>query len=78
MATPSVLEIGVYVGYSAMLWSHATGPDGVVTGLEFSPELAQIARDAVAKQGLDNVEIIVGDAAETYVPSIKHPIRPAR
>ncbi|KND89696.1 putative caffeoyl-CoA O-methyltransferase 2 [Tolypocladium ophioglossoides CBS 100239] len=60
-----VLEIGVYVGYSAMLWAHATGPDGTVTGLEFSPELAQIARDAFAAQGLDNIEIIVGDGAET-------------
>ncbi|POR39174.1 Putative caffeoyl-CoA O-methyltransferase 2, partial [Tolypocladium paradoxum] len=60
-----VLEIGVYVGYSAMVWAHATGPDGLVTGLEFSPELAQIARDAFAAQGLDNINIIVGDGAET-------------
>ncbi|KAG8417999.1 hypothetical protein J3459_006304 [Metarhizium acridum] len=60
-----VLEVGVYVGYSAMLWAHATGPDGLVTGLEYSPELAEIAQDALAKEGINNVEIIVGDAAET-------------
>lgn len=50
-----------------MLWSHATGPDGVVTGLEYSPEIAKIAQDAIAKEGINNVEIIVGNAAETYV-----------
>jgi predicted O-methyltransferase YrrM len=60
-----VLEIGVYVGYSAMLWAHAIGPDGLVTGLEYSPELAAIAQDGLAKEGVSNVEIIVGDAAET-------------
>ncbi|KAH0599831.1 hypothetical protein MHUMG1_02621 [Metarhizium humberi] len=60
-----VLEVGVYVGYSAMLWAHATGPDGLVTGLEYSPELAKIAQDALAKEGINNVEIIVGNAAET-------------
>ncbi|KID87304.1 O-methyltransferase, family 3 [Metarhizium guizhouense ARSEF 977] len=60
-----VLEVGVYVGYSAMLWAHATGPDGLVTGLEYSPELAEIAQDALAKEGINNVEIIVGNAAET-------------
>ncbi|KID76464.1 uncharacterized protein G6M90_00g074300 [Metarhizium brunneum] len=61
----TVLEVGVYVGYSAMLWAHATGPDGLVTGLEYSPELAEIAQDALAKEGINNVEIIVGNAAET-------------
>lgn len=48
-----------------MLWAHATGPEGIVTGLEFSPEIAKIAQDALAKEGLHNVEIIVGNAAET-------------
>ncbi|KAK2591031.1 hypothetical protein QQS21_011287 [Conoideocrella luteorostrata] len=60
-----VLEVGVYVGYSAMLWAHAVGPDGLVTGLEYSAELADIANKAIAKEGIKNVDIIVGDAAET-------------
>lgn len=60
-----VLEVGVYVGYSAMLWAHATGPDGQVTGLENDAELAGMARSALAKEGVHNVDIIVGDAAET-------------
>ena len=62
-----MLEIGVFLGYSAMLWAHAVGPDGVVTGLEYDPELAKLAGDAIAKEGIKNVEIIVGDGAKTCV-----------
>lgn len=60
-----MLEIGVFVGYSALLWSHAVGPDGAVTGLEYSPELAQEARNGLAANGVKNVEILVGPGAET-------------
>ncbi|OAA33462.1 O-methyltransferase, family 3 [Moelleriella libera RCEF 2490] len=60
-----VLEVGVYVGYSAMLWAHATGPDGHVTALEYSEELSQVAREGMAKANVTNVEIITGNAAET-------------
>ncbi|GAO16341.1 uncharacterized protein UV8b_00301 [Ustilaginoidea virens] len=60
-----VLEIGVYVGYSLMLWAHAVGPGGFVTGLEYDPRLAELAETAVARQGISNTEIIVGDGAET-------------
>lgn len=60
-----VLEIGVYVGYSAMVWSHAVGPEGRVTGLEFESKYAKIANDAFAANRIMNVEIVVGPAAET-------------
>ncbi|KJZ79589.1 hypothetical protein HIM_01058 [Hirsutella minnesotensis 3608] len=60
-----VLEIGVYAGYSAMVWSHAIGPDGRVTGLEYSQELADVAREAFATRGISNIDIIVGNAAST-------------
>jgi predicted O-methyltransferase YrrM len=59
-----VLEIGVYVGYSALVWAHAVGPQGRVTGLEFSQEYASMAREAFTKNGVDNVEVILGDALE--------------
>lgn len=62
-----MLEIGVFVGYSAMVWSHAVGPDGKVTGLEFSPEYAQKAEEAFEANGVKNVEVIVGDALSSYV-----------
>ncbi|KAI5462407.1 S-adenosyl-L-methionine-dependent methyltransferase [Mariannaea sp. PMI_226] len=60
-----VLEIGVYVGYSAMVWANAVGPDGLVTGLEYSGEYAKIAEESFAARGIKNVEIVVGPAADT-------------
>lgn len=59
------MEIGVYVGYSAMVWSHAVGPEGRVTGLEFEPDYAKLANDAFAANGIENIDIIIGPAAET-------------
>jgi predicted O-methyltransferase YrrM len=41
------------------------GPDGHVTTLELSPEYAKIAEDAFSKHGIENVEVIVGDARES-------------
>lgn len=61
----AVLEIGVYIGYSALVWAHAVGPEGVVTGLEYEAEYAKLANDAFAANNVENVEIIVGAAAET-------------
>ncbi|KAI8956526.1 S-adenosyl-L-methionine-dependent methyltransferase [Daldinia sp. FL1419] len=60
-----VLEIGVYVGYSAMIWSHAVGPQGKVTGLEYSPEYAKLAQEAWKEHGYDNIDVHVGAASET-------------
>ena len=48
-----------------MGWSSAVGPDGHVTALEFSPEYAAIAKEAFAKNGIKNVDIVVGDATES-------------
>ncbi|KAI2627478.1 S-adenosyl-L-methionine-dependent methyltransferase [Hypomontagnella submonticulosa] len=60
-----VLEIGVYVGYSAMVWSHAIGPQGKVTGLEYNGEYAEIAKKAWKEHGYSNIDVHVGAAAET-------------
>lgn len=61
-----VLEIGVFVGYSSLVWAHAVGPGGRVTGLESSAEYAAMARDVFRTNGVDNVDIVEGDALETY------------
>jgi predicted O-methyltransferase YrrM len=60
-----VLEIGCFVGFSALGWSDAVGTDGHVTTLEYSPEYAKVAQDAFHKYEVDNVEVIVGDAGES-------------
>jgi hypothetical protein len=61
----TVLEIGTFIGFSTMGWSSAVGPDGHVTALEFSPEYAAIAEEAFTKNGIKNVDIVVGDATES-------------
>lgn len=60
-----VLEIGVYVGYSTMVWSHAVGAEGKVVGLELSPEYIALAKEALVEKQFGNVEIVEGDALET-------------
>lgn len=60
-----VLEIGVYVGYSSLVWAHAVGEDGKVTGLEFDAEYAKLAEGVMKDNGVGNVEILQGDALET-------------
>jgi predicted O-methyltransferase YrrM len=63
--TKRVLEIGVYIGFSALVWADAVGPDGLVTGLEFEPEYADLSKKAFEANGVKNAEIIVGPASES-------------
>ncbi|RYP48695.1 hypothetical protein DL768_005475 [Monosporascus sp. mg162] len=58
-------KIGVYVGLSSLVWSHAVGPDGKVTGLESDPSFSKLAEEAFEKRGVKNAEVIVGNALET-------------
>ncbi|CAI4215115.1 unnamed protein product [Parascedosporium putredinis] len=67
-----VIEIGVYAGYSALVWSHAVGPDGKVVGLEYSPEYAKLSEEGFQKLGVKNIEIIVGDAHDS-LPKLASP-----
>ncbi|EKJ77195.1 hypothetical protein FPSE_02645 [Fusarium pseudograminearum CS3096] len=60
-----VLEIGVYVGFSALVWADAVGPDGLVTGLEFEPEYAELSKKVFKANNVKNIDIVVGPAAET-------------
>lgn len=48
-----------------VIWSHAVGPEGKVTGLEYDEEYSELALQAAKENGYDNVEIHTGDAAET-------------
>jgi predicted O-methyltransferase YrrM len=48
-----------------MAWAEAVGPNGHVTALEFEPAYAKLAEEAWAKDGIENCEILVGDAAES-------------
>ncbi|KAK8877442.1 S-adenosyl-L-methionine-dependent methyltransferase [Apiospora arundinis] len=65
-----VLEIGVYHGFSCMVWSHAVGAQGQVTGLEFDPEYAARSRAVFAEHGMDNIRVVTGDALKTLAQQV--------
>ncbi|KAK7973052.1 S-adenosyl-L-methionine-dependent methyltransferase [Apiospora saccharicola] len=68
-----VLEIGVYHGFSCMIWSHAVGAEGQVTGLEFDPEYAKQASSVFAEHGMDNIRVVTGDALTTLAQQVPAP-----
>jgi predicted O-methyltransferase YrrM len=65
MGAKRVLEIGVHVGYSGLVWDQATGGNGTVVGLEMSQEYADLARAAWGRYGVRDASVIVGDALKT-------------
>lgn len=62
----SVLEIGVFTGYSALALAEAVGSEGRIVACELSPDYAETARQHIEAAGLlERVEIHVGPAATT-------------
>lgn len=60
-----ILEIGTYVGYSAILMAEATGPQTEILTIEVDSDIAEIARMNIKKAGFeDRVEIRIGDATK--------------
>lgn len=58
-----VLEIGTFIGHSAMQLARMVGKLGHVTTIEIGAEFARIARDNVRRNGLaERVTVIEGDA----------------
>jgi len=61
-----VLEIGTLAGYSTIQLARAVGPGGRVVTLEYEPKHAEVARENLARAGVDDrVEVIVGAALDT-------------
>lgn len=61
--TDHVLEVGTGSGYLTALLSHRSGH---VHSVEINPNLAEHGRRNLARQGLDNVTLQVGDAAHGW------------
>lgn len=62
----TILEIGTLVGYSTIWLGRAVGPKGRVITLEAEPAHAAVARDNIARAGLDKItDIRVGKALDT-------------
>jgi predicted O-methyltransferase YrrM len=66
MRARRVLEIGTLAGYSTIQLARAVGPGGRVVTLEYEPKHAEVARENLARAGVDDhVEVIVGAALDT-------------
>lgn len=72
-------QIGVFRGAHAVeigcgpqgcldLLAERVGPDGTVTGIERNEESVVLARNFIAGRGLDNVNVVHGDARATGLP----------
>ena len=61
-----ILEVGTLGGYSTIWLARALPPDGRLVTLEVDPRHAQVARDNLARAGLDGlVELVEGRALDT-------------
>lgn len=59
-----VLEVGTAIGYSALVFAQAMGPEGQVTTIERDEKIIPIAKENIKKAGqANNIEILEGDAA---------------
>jgi len=60
-----VLEVGTLGGYSTIWLGRALPPDGVLVTCEIDPAHAAVARESLEAAGLEQVEVVVGPAADT-------------
>lgn len=65
MGCRRVLEIGTFVGVSAMFLAEAIGAGGLVTTVEIGVEFAEIAMENFHRNGMaERIELILGDINE--------------
>lgn len=64
----NVLEIGAGSGYNAAIMQWLVEPGGRVTTIEFDPQLAEQARDALQRVQMSRVLVVDGDGAAGYSP----------
>jgi protein-L-isoaspartate(D-aspartate) O-methyltransferase len=61
-----VFELGAGSGWNAAMLGHIVGAKGHVTSVEIIPEMADAARQAIAERGIENVDIVTGDAGDGF------------
>ena len=64
----SVLDLGCGTGISFERLHRDVGPQGRIIGVEFSPEMLEMARRRVELNGWSNVTLIEGDAKTVDIP----------
>ena len=64
----SVLDLGCGTGISFERLHQNVGPQGRIIGVELSPEMLELARRRVERNGWSNVTLIEGDAKTVDIP----------
>lgn len=62
-----VLDLGCGTGPNFAPLREAVGLEGRVAGIDFSPKMAQRARERIREHGWDNVEVMCADAARIEI-----------
>jgi arsenite methyltransferase len=70
----TLLDIGCGAGIDAILAARRTGPDGLVYGLDFLPEMLERMAATAVEAGLDNIKALEGDMEAIPLPdaSVDH------
>jgi predicted O-methyltransferase YrrM len=69
----SVLEVGTFVGYSAIRMGRLLSKGGRIVCVDKDPEIAEVAKANIAKAGLSNlISVRVGDA-KLVIPTLQGP-----
>jgi SAM-dependent methyltransferase len=63
-----VLDLGCGSATDTLVAAEMVGPEGRVTGIDMTPEMLAKARAAVAEAGVENVDIIEGEAERLPFP----------
>lgn len=63
-----VADIGAGVGYHVVRISPLVGPTGKVIGEDIQPEMIELMRQNVARLGLQNVQLILGEPDDPKLP----------
>lgn len=66
MNAKTVVEVGVFTGYTTLIMADALGPSGKIVGLDINPEFVQIGEPYWKSAGVDErIEMKYGPAVES-------------
>jgi len=65
----SVLDVGCGTGLAISLLEEAVGPEGLIIGIDQSPEMLERARKLIKADGWENVTLIESPVEEAAIPS---------
>ena len=68
VVTQVALELGVYIGYSAISQARKLPPGGKLYGIDPNPAHVRIARAMIQHAGLSNKVQIIEGVLETSIP----------